>query len=61
MTILLAEAGTGVTADVTETGIECNSYISRPWMQEEKYHPTNWVTDRDIDFLRRRDPGKPFS
>lgn len=50
----------GVTADVTETGIECNSYISRPWMQEEKYHPTNWVTDRSIDFLRRRDPGKPF-
>lgn len=50
----------GVTADVTDTGIECNSFISRPWMHEEKYHPTNWVTERSIDFLRRRDPGKPF-
>ena len=50
----------GAAADVTETGIECNSYIARPWMQEEKYHPTNWVTDRSIDFLRRRDPDQPF-
>ena len=50
----------GVTADVTETGIECNSFISRPWMHEEKYHPTNWVTERSIDFLRRKDPRKPF-
>ena len=50
----------GVTADVTDTGIECNSYVARPWMHEEKYHPTNWVTERSIDFLRRRDPGKPF-
>ena len=50
----------GVTADVTDTGIECNSFIARPWMHEEKYHPTNWVTERSIDFLRRRDPGKPF-
>ena len=50
----------GVTADVTETGIECNSFVSRPWMHEEKHHPTNWVTERSIDFLRRRDPGKPF-
>lgn len=50
----------GVTADVTDTGIDCNSFIARPWMHEEKYHPTNWVTDRSIDFLRRRDPNKPF-
>lgn len=50
----------GITADVTDTGIDCNSYLARPWMHEEKYHPTNWVTDQSIDFLRRRDPGKPF-
>ncbi|MEG2584521.1 MAG: sulfatase-like hydrolase/transferase, partial [Oscillospiraceae bacterium] len=31
-----------------------------PWIYEEKYHPTNWVTDRSIDFLRRRDRSKPF-
>lgn len=50
----------GVSADVTDTGIDCNSYLARPWMHEEKYHPTNWVTDRSLDFLRRRDPRKPF-
>lgn len=50
----------GVSADVTDTGIDCNSYLARPWMHEEKYHPTNWVTDRSLDFLRLRDPNKPF-
>ncbi len=50
----------GASADVTDTGIDCNSWIARPWTHEEKYHPTNWVTDRSLDFLRRRDPGKPF-
>ena len=50
----------GADADVTATGLDCNSYLSRPWIYEEKYHPTNWVTDRSLDFLRRRDPSKPF-
>lgn len=50
----------GSNADVTDTGIECNSYVARPWMHEEKYHPTNWVTDRCLDFLRRKDPDQPF-
>lgn len=50
----------GIQADVTDTGLECNSWMARPWIYEEKYHPTNWVTDRSIDFLRRRDPRKPF-
>ena len=50
----------GADADVTDTGIDCNSFLARPWTHEEKYHPTNWVTDRCLDFLRRRDPRKPF-
>ena len=50
----------GADADVTNTGLDCNSYLARPWGYAEKYHPTNWVTDRSIDFLRRRDPDKPF-
>ena len=50
----------GIDADVTDTGLECNSWVARPWIYEEKYHPTNWVTDRSIDFLRRKDPQKPF-
>ncbi len=50
----------GISADVTDTGIDCNSFLARPWMHEEKYHPTNWVTERSLDFLRRRDPRQPF-
>lgn len=50
----------GVDADVTDTGLECNGWVARPWIYEEKYHPTNWVSDRSIDFLRRRDPERPF-
>ena len=50
----------GIDADGTVSGLECNSFLTRPWPYEEKYHPTNWVTDRAIDFLRRRDPDKPF-
>ena len=34
--------------------------LARPWTHEEKYPPTNWVTDRCLDFLRRRDPDQPF-
>lgn len=50
----------GIDCDVTDTGLECNSWVARPWIYEEKYHPTNWVADRSIDFLRRRDPDMPF-
>lgn len=50
----------GISADINDTGLDCNSWVARPFQYEEKYHPTNWVTDRSIDFLRRRDPDKPF-
>ncbi|MBR5598157.1 MAG: arylsulfatase [Lachnospiraceae bacterium] len=50
----------GISADINDNGLDCNSWVARPFQYEEKYHPTNWVTDRSIDFLRRRDPDKPF-
>lgn len=50
----------GIEADASDTGIDCNSWVSRPWIYDEKYHPTNWVSSRSIDFLRRRDRDKPF-
>lgn len=50
----------GISADLTDSGLDCNSWVARPFPYEEKYHPTNWVTDRSIDFLRRRDPDQPF-
>lgn len=46
--------------DVTDTGLECNSYAARPWMYEEELHPTNWVSKKCIDFLRKRDRDMPF-
>lgn len=50
----------GIDRDVTDMGLECNSFTARPWMYKERLHPTNWVTDRSIDFLRRRDRSMPF-
>ena len=50
----------GADVDVTDTGMDCNGWTARPWPYEEKYHPTNWVAQRSIDFLRRRDPRQPF-
>lgn len=50
----------GAAADVTDTGMECNGWVARPWIYEERYHPTNWVTDRCLNFLRVRDREKPF-
>lgn len=51
----------GYDQDIMDHGLDCNaSVVARPWHLEEKYHPTNWTVTRSIDFLRRRDPSKPF-
>lgn len=50
----------GPSADITDTGVHCNSWIARPWPYEERLHPTNWIAERVIDFLRRRDRDKPY-
>lgn len=50
----------GITRDIDDAGLQCNSWLARPWPYEEMYHPTNWVTERALDFLRRRDHEKPF-
>ena len=47
-------------ADIIDTGLDCNSWVARPWVYPEHLHPTNWVVSESIDFLRRRDPTKPF-
>lgn len=54
------KAQLGHHADLMDDGIEPNSWVARPWMYEEKYHPTNWVVHEGIRFLQRRDPEKPF-
>lgn len=50
----------GDMADVTSNGIDCNSFLTRPWQYEETLHPTNWVVDKSIRFLATRDREKPF-
>ena len=50
----------GQEADLIEHGLNCNSWVSRPWPYAEHLHPTNWVVTQSIDFMRRRDPSKPF-
>jgi arylsulfatase A-like enzyme len=46
--------------DYVDTGIGCNGYAVRPWVYDDMLHPTSWVTTQGIDFLRRRDPTRPF-
>lgn len=51
----------GAEADLTDLGLDCNaSTVTRPWHMDERLHPTNWTVTQSIDFLRRRDPRKPF-
>ena len=50
----------GPDFDLMDTDIGCNGYATRCWPWGEKYHPTNWVTTKSLEFLRRRDPTKPF-
>ena len=50
----------GQHADFNATGPECNSWITHPWIYEERLHPTNWVADETIRFLNTRDRTRPF-
>lgn len=50
----------GKHADINATGPECNSWITHPWIYEERLHPTNWTADESIRFLMTKDPTRPF-
>lgn len=56
----LRERCAAAYADYVDTGLGCNGYVARPWVYDEHLHPTSWVTSQGIDFLRRRDPTRPF-
>jgi len=53
-------AQAGPAADYIDTGLGCNGYVTRPWIYDDMLHPSAWVTTQSIDFLRRRDPTRPF-
>jgi arylsulfatase A-like enzyme len=50
----------GRDATFFDNGVDSNSYVARPWDKPEHVHPTNFVATQAVDFLRRRDTGKPF-
>lgn len=50
----------GYQADISDAGIDCNSWVARSWPLPEHTHPTNWTVTESLDFLRRRDMTKPF-
>lgn len=50
---LFHEAGLG-------HGLSYNGVAARPWHLDERFHFTNWCTERALDFLERRDPTVPF-
>lgn len=58
--LLWLKRNKGEDTDLLDSGMECNSWMARPFPYEEKYHPTNWCVSESIDFLRRRDPTKSF-
>lgn len=47
-------------ADYFDNGLNCNSQVARPWDKPEHLHPSNYVVTQSVNFLRRRDPRKPF-
>jgi len=49
-----------VYADHNDAGVGCNGYAAHPWPYHEMLHPSSWVATQGIEFLRRRDPSRPF-
>lgn len=50
----------GPGADLSDSGLGCNGYAARVWPWPEEQHPTEFVVSESIEFLRRRDPTRPF-
>lgn len=41
-------------------GLDSNSWMARPSPLPERLHVNTWTVTRSLDFLRRRDPTRPF-
>lgn len=50
----------GHDVDYFDHGLNVNGVTARPWDKPEYTHPSTWVVTQAADFLRRRDPRKPF-
>ncbi len=52
----------GENGHVGEEYMHCmgnNTYYTRPWHLEERFHPTNWVTMNMMKMIKRKDPTRP--
>lgn len=38
--------------DLHDHGLDCNSWVTRPFPYAERLHPTNWAVEKGIDFLK---------
>lgn len=56
----LREQSNGRYVDETASGLTFNSWNARPSPLPEEWHNNSWVATKSIDFLRRRDPTRPF-
>ncbi|TVR50058.1 MAG: sulfatase [Puniceicoccaceae bacterium] len=56
----LAEQGIRIPDAGMAHGALANGWVARPFHLPEQCHFTNWVTDRTLRFLERRDPTVPF-
>ena len=50
----------GKDADVNNAGSENNSWVMSVWPYADDTHPTNWVANESIEFLKTRDRTRPF-
>lgn len=46
--------------NITDHGVHWNSWMARPFHAEEQFHPSNWTANESLNFLKRKDPTKPF-
>lgn len=46
--------------DIIDHGIHWNSWMARPYHAPEYLHPSNWTVNEALQFLKRKDPSKPY-
>ncbi len=51
---------TGGTGDENVHGLSHNGWPARPSHLPEELHNSSWVAERAIEFMKRRDPTRPF-
>ncbi|MCK5759550.1 MAG: sulfatase-like hydrolase/transferase, partial [Clostridiales bacterium] len=54
------EHSKNIAHDISEPGISWNSWIARPSTIPEYLHQTNWTVAQSVEFLKEKDPVKPF-